>query len=532
MVATILKLKFTTVAHQLRREWWRALLLIGGAVWSLTLVPMVFWAQTWLGFETSDVRGTILVIFAAVCTAGWMVVPLLVTGLEDTLDPGRFATLGVDARRIAPGLIIAAFLTVPALFFMLVFTVLSGAWRYESGWTQAVAVVGGLLTVATMVLGARVAVAWSSRAVNERRTRVLLFLAIGLGVAVVGSVTWLVLRDGLESGLESTVPVLGEWLGRTPLGAGMQAPAVWAAGDAWGAVWRLLVVAGTAVLLALAWKDSIAHALVHPVHRGGGRQRRVDAVMAGAGENNSGWWRASGPMRAVRSRMLISWSTDARYIVAALGVVALPVVFFAILMPVLSLDPRWAFAAPLLLASSIGWGRHNDVALDSSGLWLDIVSGSRGRDIMMGRLQAVLIWAAPATGVAVLGVLVWSGRWADAPGLVGAAAGTLGATLGVSAVCAVVFPYRAPGPGENPFGAEVGSLGASLLAQVVSSLGMLVVLPLVTVPLVLALTVHSGWGWVALVTGVVIGALALVWGARVAGALYDRRSGRLIGAVT
>ncbi|WP_143340612.1 hypothetical protein [Demequina sp. NBRC 110057] len=538
MVATVLRLKYTTVRHQLAREWWRALLLIGGAVWSLSLVPAVFWASRQLLEESPDVRADILVVVAAIVIAGWIAVPLMVTGLEDTLDPGRFATFGVSARQIAPGLTLAAFLTLPALFFTAALVVLALSWRDEGAATLAVGLAGALLTVAVMVLGARVAVAWAARAVNDRRTRGVLLIAVGLAVAVLGSVAWLALRDGLDSALEYEGQTLIEWLGRTPVGAGMAATEAASYGRWWPVAWRLGMMAATAVILAVAWRDSIAHALVHPVHRGGGRRRVADAVLASAADDGRGgaWWpawlRADGPTRAVRSRLLVSWATDARYLVAASGVLALPVIFFAIAMPILDLDTRWAFVAPVILAASIGWGRHNDIAYDHTALWLDLVSGRLGRQIMMGRAQATLVWAAPACALAAIGILAWSGRWDAAPGLMGATLGTLGATLGVAAVASVLLPYRAPAPGENPFGAEVGSLGASLGSQLLSSAATLVVLPLVTVPMVLSLTVHAGWGWVSLVTGLVVGAGFLWGGVRLAGVLYDARSGRLLARIS
>ncbi|MFV0286399.1 MAG: hypothetical protein ACK5IM_08470, partial [Demequina sp.] len=414
MVATVLRLKYATVRHQLAREWWRALLLIGGAVWSLSLIPAVFWASHRLLDETPDVRADILVVVAAISIGGWITVPLLVTGLEDTLDPGRFATFGVSARQIAPGLIVAGFLTVPALFFAGVFVVLAASWRAAGGAAVAVGLAGAVLTLMVMVLGARVAVAWAARAVNDRRARGVLLLAIGLAVAVLASVAWLALRDGVDSALQYEGQVVMEWLGRTPIGAGMAAAEGAAYGRWWSVTWRLALMAGTVVVLALAWRDSIAHALVHPVHRGGGRRRVADAVLAGAGagaEAGDGlgrfrllsWWTADAPTRAIRSRLLVSWGTDARYLVAASGVVALPVIFFAIAMPILGLDTRWAFVAPVMLAASIGWGRHNDVAYDHTALWLDLVSGRLGRQIMVGRAQATLVWAAPACVLAACG---------------------------------------------------------------------------------------------------------------------------------
>ena len=533
MVAAILTLKYRVVRHELQREWWRALVLIGGAVWSLTLIPSIFWMQRVLSFQSSEVRQDILVGAAGVMVLGWIVVPLLVTGLEDTLDPGRFAVLGVQARTIMPGLTVAAFLTVPALFFALTLVVLSSSWRFDGGDVVSVGIAGALLTLVVMVLGARVAVAWSARAVASRRTRGLALAAVAAGLGTVAPVGWFALRDGLESAATYELPLVLEWLARTPVGAGMAAPGLWARGDEAGALWRMVLMVGTVVVLYLAWRVNVAYSLVHPVFRGGGSRRRVDAILSAAERPRRGRGIASDSVtRAVRARARIYWATDPRYLVGSIGVVALPALFFAVVVPVLDLDPRWAFAAPVILAASIGWGRHNDVAYDSTAMWMDLVSGRIGRQVMAARTQAVLMWALPAVVLASGALLTWAGRWDLAPGLIGACVGALGATLGIAAVTSVALPYRAPGPGENPFGAQVGSLGASIVAQLVSGSAMLAILPFVTLPFVLSLTVDARWGWLALATGAVVGTAACMGGVLAAGALYDRRSGRLLAAVT
>ena len=433
MVATVLTLKFRVVRHQLMREWWRALLLIGGAVWSLTLIPAAFWMQQALSFEAPDVRAQILVAAAVVCNLGWIVVPLLVTGLEDTLDPGRFAIFGVSARSIMPGLTIAAALTVPAIFFVAVFAIFAGAWRDDGVAVLAVAVLGALMTVAVMVLGSRVAVAWSARAMRSRRSRTIGVVAVVAALGAVAPAGWIVMRAGLESAAAYELPVLLDWLGRTPVGAGMAAPGALANGDVWGAAWRLALMAGAIALVHRAWRDNVAFTLVHPLHRGGGAQRRADAVLAGAARRRwPGLLGSDSITRAVRARALTYWATDPRYLVGSVGVIALPLVFFGLVVPMLGLDPRWAFGAPVILAASIGWGRHNDVAYDASALWMDVVAGRIGRQVMVARTQAVLVWALPAVALAALGILAWSGLWEAAPGLIGACVGALGATRGIS----------------------------------------------------------------------------------------------------
>jgi ABC-2 type transport system permease protein len=114
---------------------------------------------------------------------------------------------------------------------------------------------------------------------------------------------------------------------------------------------------------------------------------------------------------------------------------------------------------------------------------------------------------------------------------VGASCGALGASLGISAVTSVLLPYRTPAPGENPFGAEVGSVGAGLVGQLASSAATLVLLPLVIVPAILAVVVDSRWGIVATVGGLGIGAVTYLYGLVVAGRMYNARAGKLLAAV-
>ncbi len=527
MVAAVLSLKFRVVRHQLQREWWRALLLVGGAVWSLSLIPATFWLQQYLFDEAAGAREELMVGLTAVCVIGWIIVPLLVTGLEDTLDPGRFASLGVPAKRLMPGLTVAAMLTLPTLFFAAVFLILALAWRADGMAVLAVAGVGGLLTVAFMVMTARVAVAWSTRLLSSRSARAWGLGGIVVLIAILLPTGWLTFRDGLASALAYEIPTSLVWLGYTPVGAGISAPGALAGGDALGAVWRLAIVAGAVWIAHRAWRANVAYTLIHPTFRGGGARRRDDVILDGATSGSGD--PATG---AIRSRLLLYWRTDSRYVVNAIGVVTLPAVFFVIVGPVLEFDPRWTFAAPVMLAASIGWGRHNDVAYDSSALHMDVTAGRIGRAVMTGRTQAVLLWAVPLVMLGALAVLVWSGLWQVTPGLIGACVGALGVTLGISALTSVLLPYRAPGPGENPFGADVGSVGASLVAQIVSGAAMAAALPLVTVAFVLSLTVDARWGWLALVAGIGLGVAGLVAGVRMAGSVYDRRAGKLLAVVS
>ncbi len=103
--------------------------------------------------------------------------------------------------------------------------------------------------------------------------------------------------------------------------------------------------------------------------------------------------------------------------------------------------------------------------------------------------------------------------------------------LGVASITSVLMPYRVPAPGESPFGADAGSIGASLAGQLVSSLGTGVVVPFIVAPLVFAFVWGGAWWAAAIVWGPLLGGVIAWWGTSLGGRWYDIRSGRLLGAV-
>jgi ABC-2 type transport system permease protein len=554
VVATVLRLRFTTTKHQLQREWWRVLVLLGGAVWAASLLPSAWWASRVLLGQQASVRSDALAAISGVLILGWVVVPVLITGLDDALDPARFASLGVPVRKILPGMTVSIFLTVPSLFFLVVLALLALSWRPDGAKTLAVAFAWAALTLATMVLSARVSVAWTARVLQSRRSREAALAAILVGALVATPVAYAVVSEGLDTLLSVDVPALLEALRWTPIGLPVAAVSAAATGAWWSVAWRLGASLAWILLLHGVWRANVAYTLVHPTYRGGGARARDDAVLAAAKRAEGrrlGWRtrpqravasragsaqravasRAGSAQRAVASRARRYWITDPRYLSGLVSVMVFPALFFTLVYPIFGSPIAVVVAVPVLLAGTIGWGRHNDVAFDSTALWLDVVSGRLGREVMRGRVAATLAWAVPLVIVAGLAALGPTERWDLAPAEFGAIAGVLGTSLGVSAISAVALPYRAPAPGENPFSAEVGSVGAGFLAQVVSSISAWIVAVPVTLPLVAAIRWDARIGWLGLVLGLATGVGVLVVSTRWAGRLYDRKSGRLVAAV-
>lgn len=527
MVAAVVGIRLRTAAHLMRREWWRALMTGFGALWMVLMLPSLFWAQAALVGQDAQIRADAVVAMVAVATVGWAVVPVVVSGLDDTLDPSRFRALAVEVRAIMPGLVVAALLTLPAVFFALAFAMLTAAWRPDGAAVVVVAGVGLVLTLLSLVVVARVSAAWAGRVLASRRAKALATLTALLLVAGLVLAVRPLAADGLTGFIDDYSATLLTQLGVTPLGAGAAAPGAAAQGDWWGAAWRLGVQAAWLGLLVAAWRATVSRALVSPPSIGTGTRRRRDAIL----DPRVPLLVRDGATAAVRARTLRAWVSDPRYVATLAGVFLLPVFVLVMVVPVFDLDRRWSYVVPVILAVTLGWGRHNDVAFDSSALWLDVVSGRVGRAVMRGRFGATLSWTGPLVVTAAIAVVVWLGTWADLPGLLGATVGTLGLSLGVSAMSAVVVPYRAPAPGHSPFGAEVGSIGAGMLAQLGSSAVAFVLLPLVIVPFMAALVVAPGWGAVSAVMGVALGVAGYVGGVHLAGGIYDKRAGTLLAAV-
>lgn len=535
MAATLLRLRATLLRRALAAEPWRLVLLLLGGVWALLTLPSVLGGMRWLSRQSPDVAHDVLVIGGALLLLGWAVVPVLVPGLDDSLDVRRFATSGVAPHRLVPGLLLAALLGVPTAFTGMLALAPVLAWGGpDRGASRLAAVVLAPVILVTCVATARVSTGLATRALAARRAREVGLVTGALAVVGLLLVVGQVRRLGLEGVLEG-VPEVAAVLGWTPLGAGWSAPATLARGDVLAAVGQgLVAVAGAAAGLA-AWAALLRRALVRPPSRSGRRRRRRDGMLPdlrrpapGTGDRPTTARTGLVVARAVARRGLRSWTTDPRYTSALLGAVALPVLIVLLAATVVDAPAAVALSMAPLMAGTIAWGRHNDTAFDGTALWLHVVSRVPGWADRAGRAAATAVWAVPLlVVVGVAGALV-GGRADLAPASVGAALGVLGAGLAVSAVSSAALVYPVPAAGASPYAAQAGSLGASLVAQLVTSLATAVACLPVTVAFLAALWWRPGLSWAVLVLGVLGGAALLVGGVVVGGRVYDARAVRLL----
>ena len=528
MVATLVRLKLRILAHTLRRETWRLVLLVLGALWGLSMVPSVVGGMMWLHAGPVAVAQDVLVVGGSLLLLGWAVVPVLVPGMDDSLEIDRFATSGRSAARLAPGLLVAGAVSLPTLLTALLAVSPVLLWRHHGTAAATSAVVGGLVAVVTCLLLARVATGVSARLLSSRRSKETGAILGVLAAVTVVPVVLALGSLGLEGALER-VPAVAAALGWTPLGAPFAVPGLLAAGDVAGAAARgAVVVAGVGVAYGL-WVWLLDRALTRPPSRGGQVRRRPDVVLPRRPAARHPGLLAAG---AIARRGIRYWTADPRYMSALLGAVIAPVLIVLLVAAVSTTPAAVSLSLAAVVGGTLGWGRHNDVAYDGSAFWLHVAAHVPGWSDRLGRALATLVWALPATVGIGLGGVALSGRWDLTAAALGAGVGVLLGGLAVSAVVSATLPYPVPAAGANPYAAQMGAVGATLVAQFASSLATSIVCAPVLALYALALWRSPGLAGVTLAVGVLGGAGTLAAAIVLGGRLYDARAPHVLARLT
>ena len=482
----------------------------------LLVAATVFAAMSAAGLADADrlTTAVVSVLAGAAVTLGFAVGPP-VTASIDHLDPRRFAVIGPEPRPLAGALILAGFLSVPVLVTLTLGVSLAVAWGAQ-GASVVTSVASVVLGLTTCVLFARVSMALGALVQRPRQSRELvsvyliavLVVVVPIGVFL-GSLEW---RGAVPSQLVSAAEILS-W---TPIGA---AWAIGLAPTAGAAVASLVVALATVAVLVLAWFALVRVLLT--------TTRRPAAVRERGG---LGWFALlpGTPGGAVAARSLSYWLRDRRYIV---NVVIVPIAAVVSTVPLLVAGVPFELAVLLpvpIMALFFGWLPHNDLAYDSTALWMHIASGVRGIPDRVGRLVPVLLIGIPILAVSLPLAIVAHGRWAVFPAMVGVCAALFLGGLGLSSISSVLAPYAVSRPGDSPFQQPQRTGSGGVIAQGLVMLGaVLTALPAgwltwqavggATIDSVLALWVGVGAGAFVLVVGIGLGAV-----------VYERRATRLM----
>lgn len=510
MVAHVLRLRAALLIGALRGD---STGVVRAAVGSVALVGLgILGCLGILSLADAPVdrTGTVLVWAGSALVLAFGLAPAL-TGAPDPLDPRRFAVFGLPSRALIGSLSIAALISVP-LVLVAAFAVCSVVVWVGHGAGPILPILGAILAVLTCAFAGRVGFLLVSIAFGEGRGRSLvgLFALGALAGAIPVGVYYATSSDALAGPVDSVAAVLA----LTPFGA------AWAIGDPSANVpLAITIAAATLVVLWVSWAW-LAERLIS------GEIRATRAH----DHDGLGWFGVmpGTPGGAIAARSMVYWLHDRRYL---MNVVIVPVAAAISIVPLLvaGVPLEVAILVPVLLAALfLGWLPHDDVAYDSTAVWMHVASNVHGVSDRIGRLAPILLFATPVLAVGVLFSVAVHGSWDIFPAMVGAGASLYLAGLGLSSIASVLAPYAVTRPGDSPFRQPQRTGSSGVLAQGTVLVGSIIV----STPALLwtwrSVMGVDGASMLALGLGLGIGLAVFIVGVAVGGALFRRRGGRLL----
>ena len=526
MVAILVKLKLTLLRNALRRSVWRLIGLIVGMLYALGVVVLVITGLVALRWASVELTADVTVLAFSALSAGWLLLSLLVFGIDETLDPSRFALLPVRAREIMPGLLVSGLVGSTGIATVLVSLGLLASWSRGVGPVLATAVVIPI-GVATCFLLSRFGTAAFASALSSRRFRDFAFVGLallGMGFGITANLAGNLAGHGQLADLRAFLAHLADVAGWTPFGWAWAVPAEVARGQWLLAGVRLLLAVALVIALWLGWGHYLDRRLTEPLEasRGGGRVRSgglVDRLYPAS------------PAGGVAARTLHYWRRDPRYLAGIAGFLIGPVILMATQVVNPNGLPLLIAFAPSLMCWLIGSSVAQDLSYDGTALWLHASSGLRGVEDRVGRLWSTFTVFLPVLVVLTVLGLGLSGDWGLWLPVVAVSIPLVLISVGVGTFVGTLWQWPAPPPGANPF--QKGNSGGfpALASFTVTGLGSLV-LSAPTIGLVIA-SFWRGWlAWLGLLLGLVIGALAVWLGATRGGARLDKRWPEVLAAIS
>ena len=517
MVAQILRLKLRLLGNSFRRSPWQLLGLALGLLYGLGTAVLVVGGLISLRFFDVGIAGSATVVLGASVLAIYTVLPLIL-GIDDTLDPRKFALFGIPSTKLSVILAIASFISVPTVVVSIMAIAQIATWS-RGPLPVLLAVIGAVVIVVTCVMSARISTSVAAFLLATRRARdttgilgILALVSLSPVIIALVSVDWA--RDGLDV-LARIAGVVG-W---TPLGAAWAMPADAASGDVGGAMLKLLISVGWVGVLALVWRALVGRMMVTP-------QRQAHARKY----SGLGWFGIfpATPTGVIAARSVTYWLRDSRYGTSLIVIPLIPIfMVVALMIGGVPLGDLVLLLPVPVVCLFLSWSVHNDVSLDNTAVWLHLSASTSGRSDRWGRLlPALVVGIVIIAIVPVVNSLIF-GDWTVLPSVVGVSACVLFTGLGISSVMSARFPYPAVRPGDSPFAQPQSGSPAGLI-QAMSFLAIVVFAAPSLTAAVFGLLYGGSWPLLSLVAGVVIGAAVLVGGVVWGGWFFERRGSQIL----
>ncbi|MEV4130785.1 ABC transporter permease [Dactylosporangium sp. NPDC049742] len=542
-VTDFVRLKLRILRNTMRGKKSRVWLFVLGIIfglWAAFIGVSVFAASSSTG---DNLRPTLAAFAGTGLVLAWILVPLLFFGVDETLDPARFALLPVPRRTLALGMLGAAFVGIPPVVTLLAALGSTVGAVGDGGVAAgAVAVLGAAVGLAVCVAASRAVTSAFAGMLRSRKVRDLAALLIALAGISCNPVFQLIFAL-VENGESKQATTIGGVLSWTPLAAPFVAYVDAIEGD-WALVAARLAigVAGVAALLWW-WLQTIESAMLGTASTGAAKKvkaidkRPVRAFLPGVLRS----WPA-GRFTGLVAREVRYWFRDPRRRASLISLLAASIVVpFAFTFGFGGGSDEQeaarqsagmsggALVFSLLFAGAfVGLVLVNQFGNDGTAYALHMLTNVPGQVELAARAAGVGILAFPLLAAGTVVVSVIAGHTDQLPAALGVGLCAFGISVGAAGITSVLAPYPMPDT-TNPFAMNTGQGSAKSMLSLVCMLATWAL----TAPLIVAFfLLPDGFAWVLLPAGLLWGS-GLAWtGTRLAGSLLERRAPEVLVAVT
>lgn len=534
------RLKLRVMRNNFRGQSWRIAMFVLGAFFALWFAATGFLLFAAPGLADNGQFGQVAAgLGGGLLVLGWTLLPLVFFGVDETLDPARFALLPLRRRTLVLGMTAAALVGTPAVAMLIATSGLVLGAGLLGGWAAAVAAAVGVAAGLLLCVAASRAVTSAfATMLRSRRVRDLAAILLAVFAALLGPVQIAVI-GAVEHADWDRLAAVAEAVGWTPLAAPYTLGMDVAQGRAWAVPVKLLITVATIAALLWWWSRSLESAMLGaassgpaPAGRGAPGEPVARLFPRAVG------WLPRDRYGALVAREARYWWRDARRR-ANLITIAVVGVFLPIMMNLGSrgmLGGQGDFdaSAPMLSLSMLFVGvlaavtLANQFGFDGTAYAANMIAGVPGRLELRARVVAFSVYIVPI----LLVVAVFVAAFLRDPRWIGVMVGTLlaayGSGLAVTLFVSVLGAYALPET-SNPFAVNTGAgVAKSLFALVAMLVSAAVGMPMV----VAAVLLGDFWHWIALPVGIGYGLGAAALGTYLAGDVLDRRMPELLAAIT
>ena len=445
----------------------------------------------------------------------WVGLPFLLGGVDDAVDPDRLADLPLTMREVAVGTAVAASIGIlpGATVAGLVMVIAVLATQFPLALTAfALLVLVGIGQFILCLVSSRLLATGLVRASRSRRGR-----DVGVIVAALSSSGLWMATQALNVASPGTRRLISTVLEWTPAGAFGWAVHDVVTGHTARAVARVAFGAGAIVLMAWWWMVEMGRSM--GARRSGAlRESRAPGRTRSYAHELSertlseGRRRARGP---INHPVFVIVRKELRYLLRSPYRRASLLVgcFFGapfVLLQSTRINPDVlppVAIAPIALLFGIAIS-HNLLGLDASSLWIELGTGVRMRDLLLGRALAAAPTLIVPVWLSALLTVVVTGNSHGVVATLALSVVAAGVPLGVGAWVSVLVPFPVADD-SSPLGNQSAMTGRGCLVGIVHAAGLVVSAVLLSPVLAFGImrgrvdvaTVVACAGWSAVVLG-------------------------------